>query len=604
MPIYDILPTTNIPRNRPQVFSYRAASKLAIGALVNIPLGRSTTVGIVWKEHTGSAGKLKDVRAVAKPHFFSARDHAFLTWLAHYYLTPETQLAKLFVRFRLGRPTKKLGKVAPSGLVPTVNARLGKIFAGTGPALIIDESEQAKFRLYAQIAFLAQQKKKTVLLLTAEESLRQVIQNNLAALGVQALFAEEHDLTAPVQIGLRSAIFGSYPNLGAIIVDREDNPHHKSEEQAPHYDARRSALALAQLARVPLFLESCAPRIATHLAATKERWPIFHHRLQKKITTHMVDSSVSMPHYPLAPSTVAALQDTIAQNGKTLLLAPRPGYASALQCSDCKHIFACPTCGKSLLFYQRGVLICPLGDGEWPTPSECPHCHGTTLRPLGAGTERLNAVLKALFPTVPIFAITQETKAAQRKAMAQQLTQPQSAIVIGTSAALRPDLLPPLQLAVMLSGDHALYLPDYRASEQLFVQLAVLRSTLVAGGALYVQSSRPTEPLLVTALAGHYASFAQRELRTRRALGYPPFRRLVVITSAAPATASLRHEAEQITAFIQEQWHAPVAGPLVDHRGHLFFIVKAEPNQRLVPIPLSAAWWLDVEPEQSAFQLV
>ncbi|MBQ2242912.1 MAG: hypothetical protein II318_01695 [Bacteroidales bacterium] len=68
------------------------------------------------------------------------------------------------------------------------------------------------------------------------------------------------DLHSPlVIIGLRSALFLPFRNLGLIIVDEEHSPLYKQSEPTPRYHGRDTAMILAQLHNADIILSSPTP---------------------------------------------------------------------------------------------------------------------------------------------------------------------------------------------------------------------------------------------------------------------------------------------------------------------------------------------------------
>ena len=90
--------------------------------------------------------------------------------------------------------------------------------------------------------------------------------------------------------------------------------------------------------------------------------------------------------------------------------------------------------------------------------------------------------------------------------------------------------VPGVTLVAVLLADLALNVPDFRAAErtfQLLVQVAGRAGRGDAPGRVIVQTFRPDHPSIAAAATHDYKGFMARELERRRALGYPPFSRLV-----------------------------------------------------------------------------
>src|SRR3989338_9861712 len=81
-----------------------------------------------------------------------------------------------------------------------------------------------------------------------------------------------------ILIGTRAAVFSPLPNLGLIIIDREDSYGYK-EEQAPYYQAPQVGRMRARLEGIPLILSSRVPSLDMYYGLReKEYSPIGHTR--------------------------------------------------------------------------------------------------------------------------------------------------------------------------------------------------------------------------------------------------------------------------------------------------------------------------------------
>ena len=62
-------------------------------------------------------------------------------------------------------------------------------------------------------------------------------------------------------LGVRSALFLPFSNLGLIIVDEEQDGSYKQQDPAPRYNARDSAIVLGHLHKAKILLGSASPSI-------------------------------------------------------------------------------------------------------------------------------------------------------------------------------------------------------------------------------------------------------------------------------------------------------------------------------------------------------
>jgi primosomal protein N' (replication factor Y) len=123
-------------------------------------------------------------------------------------------------------------------------------------------------------------------------------------------------------------------------------------------------------------------------------------------------------------------------------------------------------------------------------------------------------------------------------------------VLVGTQIVAKGHDVAGVSLAAVLDADLGLALPDFRAEERTFALL-----TQLAGrpgrpgdprGRVLVQAWNPDARPVALAARHAVSEFLEGELERRRALGYPPFRRLVRVLVTAPSERVAREAAEAI----------------------------------------------------------
>jgi primosomal protein N' (replication factor Y) len=135
--------------------------------------------------------------------------------------------------------------------------------------------------------------------------------------------------------------------------------------------------------------------------------------------------------------------------------------------------------------------------------------------------------------------------------------------------------------------DGALNLPDFRASErvfQLLVQVAGRAGRGEVAGEVFVQTYTPFHPAIQFARHHDVTGFREQELEYRKAHGYPPFRRAILIsfsgTSEAQALASAEHVVKKLRGVWGDKMEVPDASPAPiarvegRFRFHVFLLVE------------------------------
>jgi primosomal protein N' (replication factor Y) len=108
---------------------------------------------------------------------------------------------------------------------------------------------------------------------------------------------------------------------------------------------------------------------------------------------------------------------------------------------------------------------------------------------------------------------------------------------------------PGVRLVGVVLADLGLHLPDFRAAErtfQLLTQVAGRAGRGRAPGRVIVQTFSPRHYAVSNVRRHDYEAFSAEELAQRRALGYPPFGRLVHVGVAGPDEDAARAAIERL----------------------------------------------------------
>jgi primosomal protein N' (replication factor Y) len=344
---------------------------------------------------------------------------------------------------------------------------------------------------------------------------------------------------ARVVVGARSAVFAPLARLGLVVVDEEHDAAYKQEEGL-RYNARDLAVVRARLAGAVVVLASATPSAETYLAAEDGRHTLL--SLPERPTAHplpaieVVDlrerSRDSGPAL-LTDELRTALEGTLAAGRQALVFLNRRGFATYLQCPACGVAAACDDCSVTLTWHRTArALVCHHCHHHRRPPAACPACGGPPLQAFGVGTEQIEAALRDCYPLAAVGRLDRD--AAQRAGAQRRILGAWRAgdtdILVGTQMVSKGHDVPGVTLVAVLLADLSLNVPDFRAGErtfQLLVQVAGRAGRGDAPGRVIVQTLRGDHPSIATAAAHDYAGFIAGELGRRRALGYPPFARLV-----------------------------------------------------------------------------
>jgi len=258
----------------------------------------------------------------------------------------------------------------------------------------------------------------------------------------------------------------------------------------------------------------------------------------------------------------AALRETLERGEQAILFLNRRGSATYVFCRDCGHTLACSRCGMPLTFHgDEAQLQCHLCGATRRQPSACPNCKSKRVKYFGAGTERVEAELRGLFPDARTLRWDRDTTRYKgaHEIILTHFREHRAEVLIGTQMIAKGLDLPLVTLVGVVSADVGLNLPDYRSAErvyQVLTQVSGRAGRSALGGRVVVQSYQPEHYAVVAASQHDYGSFFEKEIGLRKKLGYPPYARLVRLTYRHPkpefAEREAHHAAEILRAQIKE----------------------------------------------------
>ncbi|MFQ5586649.1 MAG: primosomal protein N' [Thermodesulfobacteriota bacterium] len=180
------------------------------------------------------------------------------------------------------------------------------------------------------------------------------------------------------------------------------------------------------------------------------------------------------------------------------------------------------------------MLLCHYCDFSMPLPQTCPECSGYTLSDIGLGTERVEEVVRSLFPKARVARMDRDTtrKKGSHGRIIDAVESGDVDILIGTKMIAKGHHFPRVTLVGIISGDTALHIPDFRGAERSFQMITQAAGRSGRGskpGRVVVQSYDPDNPCFNRARRHDYEGFFNDELPLRKEVVYPPFTRLACI---------------------------------------------------------------------------
>jgi primosomal protein N' (replication factor Y) len=381
---------------------------------------------------------------------------------------------------------------------------------------------------------------------------------------------------ASVLIGPRSAVFGPFSNLKLIIVDEEHDGSYK-QGSGLLYNARDVAVVRANMENATIVLGSATPSMESwhnaisgkyHLIEMPERAssrplpevetvgakPAF------KAVSFLQGRSEDPESSPFSEEVIKALSENLTRGHQSIVLVNRRGYAYYLLCVDDRKAFGCPKCSISLSVHgKRKTLRCHYCDYTTTIQQVLADNPDKTWAVVGYGSQKAEDQLKKSLPTARMARLDSDT-VQDPHVLPEVLAKFRNRdidILVGTQILAKGHDFPNVTLIALLEIDQLLGLPDFRGGErtfQLLVQAAGRSGRGELPGKVIVQSLRAKHPVVQAALKQDFASFAKDELEFRRAMGYPPFGRLILFEFNGPDPGKLDRWCHTLEAMISQMF--------------------------------------------------
>ena len=344
---------------------------------------------------------------------------------------------------------------------------------------------------------------------------------------------------AKIAIGARSAIFAPLENLGLIIIDEEHDGSYDAET-APRYKTVEVALKRASLSGSKVILGSATPSIESYSNALSGQYNL------AKMTTRI--NGKDLPEFIVSDMRAELrrgnasifssdlkeeLKKCVEQDNQAIIFFNRRGYSRQVICRDCGFVARCENCDVTLNYHMdSGVLKCHYCGSAYKMLSACPECGSVNLSYSGAGTQKIVAELKKLFPNESVLRMDNDTTANKEGhfKILKEFSQKKARFLVGTQMVAKGHDFPSVTLVGILDADMSLYFSDYRSSErtfQLLTQVAGRSGRADKKGKVVLQTYNPENLILRQAISYDYDGFFKNENAVRKATGFPPYALIV-----------------------------------------------------------------------------
>ena len=600
---YEVLPAKvfkKSPRLEDGILTYSSLENLEIGTLVEVPLGKKSIIGIVYKKVQKPDFKTKEIIKKISDTPLPSHLLKSIIWLSEYYLVPLPQVVSLFLpntlekRHQIAKIAEKSPKLPKTPEIPLNLAQKRALTAleasRTHTKLLHGITGSGKTNIYLTLAKRSYAQNSSTILLVPEIALTsQLVQIFQTTFGENVVLIHSKQTektrrdtfesllsseTPKIVIGPRSALFAPLENLGLIIVD-EAHESTYFQDQTPKYSAIRLASFIAKTKDISCILGTATPKVEDYyLAKTHGSLVVLKEKAKDsalKPEINIIDFKnrdfFSSNRYFSNPL-LKQIEENLKNGHQTLIYHNRRGSAPLTICESCGWQALCPNCFLPLTLHTDSYqLLCHTCGHKEKVPVSCPECKHPEIIHKGFGTKLLESELKRLFKTANIARFDGDNeKNKTLDSLYEDVKSGKIDIIIGTQTIAKGLDLPKLATVGIVQADSGLSLPDFSSEERTFdlinqVLGRVGRGHLKEANA-YIQTFHPESPAILNALNSDYESFFDYLIKKRQKAHLPPFFYLAKISVVYKTEATALRKIKSIYQSLKTKDGVYLSAPM------------------------------------------
>ncbi len=583
-------------------FTYETNLKLRLGDYVEVPFGKTKTVGVVWDEFEKNTEKKFQTKKVIKklkiPNL-NKKMVNFINWFAEYNVIPKGMALKLsllnnsnleeFPKNELQNYSINLKKKI-FNLTKTQKDSLKKIekksnefrvhvvqgVTGSGKTIvyfhaikkILDKSRQCLI-LLPEIGLISQFEKKfteffgfypAIWHSGISQKNRKIIWNGVVNNKIK------------IVIGARSSLFLPFSDLGLIIVDEEHDQSFKQDEGVI-YNARDMAISRAFFENFPINLVTSIPSLETFNNIKKGKFSVskISERFEKASLPNYeivnLNKTKLEPNSWLSKEIIEKVKYHLSINDQVLFFVNRRGFAPNVFCKKCLKIFACPNCSINLVYHKtKEILLCHYCGFKSQINLECKDNTKCDLVFYGPGVERIAEEVKKRFPSQNQLIFSSDTMNKKNsKDILKKIVDNKIQILIGTQLISKGFHFPHLNCIVVVDIDLSSQGHDLRGTEknlQLYHQLSGRAGRAGKPATVYFQTFGKNQKIISQITDPDPFIFLDNELKLRENYNLPPFERFVSLILTSPKELKLEQESNNLKNYLVNNLDDRVLGPV------------------------------------------
>ena len=331
-------------------------------------------------------------------------------------------------------------------------------------------------------------------------------------------------------VGTRVALFYYPSDLALCVIEEENSPYYFQAEK-PYHHLLDVAYLLSKIKGSSLILSADYPTLATYEKIKDDKIKL-KGQTQAIKNIRVLEIGEASRRKAISPLARELIRKNLEENKRMVVLWHRKGFGKVVSCNACGYIITCDRCSGFLktTLKEEHKGICSYCGKVKDLVEVCPQCKKGYLRTSGLGIEKIEVILKGIFP--------------EAKICSWEERKPDSQVII-SGAKILSSLYgqESFDVGFFLDVDNFLSRIDYDAAFDTFIYLEKLSHFFK--DTLYV-FSRNSNHYLFRNIQKKWQDFYQAELALRKELNLPPFGVLAKITLRAVNQKKLFKKSEDL----------------------------------------------------------
>ena len=583
-------------------FTYESDLKLKLGDFVEVPFGKSKSIGVVWDEFEKNSNKsFKIKKVINKLDIPSLNKNTikFLKWFSEYNIVPQGMALKLVLlggkpvrtfeekfyqdfNFKIKENSIQLSSEQKKILnqlnhsIKNFRVHVLQGTTGSGKTFVYFEALKKILKkghqgliLLPEIGLTNQFEKKFVEFFGFKPA---IWHSSISKKNKEIIWSGIITEKIKIVIGARSSLFLPFKKLGIIIVDEEHDQSYKQDEGVI-YNARDMAISRASFENIPINLITAVPSIETYENIKKNKYSVS--KLEKRY------QDASLPNYEIINMNNVKLEKQswiskeiiekaklhLDKKHQVLFFLNRRGFSPTAICKSCFKTFSCPNCSINLVYHKnKNNLLCHYCGFKTILRRDCIKEGNCNFIFSGPGVERISEEVKKNFPSKKIEIFSSDTMNKKNsKDKLDKIINNEIDILIGTQLISKGFHFPNLNCIVVVDIDLSSRAHDLRVAEKnlhLYHQLSGRAGRAGKPSTVYFQTYNTNKKMILDITNKNPDIFLDKEIKIRKQNNLPPFQRFISLILTGENEIKLEKEAFKFKSFVQDNINAKILGPV------------------------------------------